>query len=163
MIIRKVRLFTVSMLAVVLAYLLTACGQSSPSVLRAPPVLTVSCGGEKVNAVQGTAYWSHAQGEMRVGTNYDSSGWSELKGFMTPLRLPNEQELTAYLTWEVMPDSVSVRFLGEEVPTERQSADGADCYTMQMKDGEYIYEVYAEWNSYEQYGGRVYYGFCTEK
>ena len=171
---RNVQIFTMILLAVMLVCLMASCGQSSPAVLRAPPALAVSCGNDQVAALQGTASWFYREGNGGGSSTYDGSGTLALKEQLTPLLLPKKQELTAYLTWEVMPDSVSVCFwgeecwgktdvAGEEILAERQSGDEADHYTVQMKDGNYIYEVYAEWTGYEQYGGTAYYSFCTEK
>ena len=157
-------------------------------VLKEPPELTVVRHDTTVVATKGTSSWMY---ENEDGTSMcvesDSIHPLQAKEYMSPLYLrpstysridPN----TAYLQWESEPDTVNVRVWSEECwgnyddPGEDISAealvidlehhdDGTFVvdYMISLKDGNYIYEVVAEWNSSQNYGGVVHYGFYTIK
>lgn len=103
---------------------------------------------------------------------------------MTPLRLmpsylSHIYPFAAYLQWNVIPDKVSVRYWsedcwgkydieGEDLPVKSLETDFAGGgygtnFMIDLKDGNYIYEVTAEWNRSEKYGGKAYYSFYTVK
>ena len=159
----------------ILALVLAGCGVVLPadgdnSVLRSPPVLTVICDDQQIEALKGTSYWWYQQSDReRIGATYDGSGPLYNKELMTPLLLQHqrseEDDLIAYMRWEVIPDSVSVNCVGEEfsVETNLIEDESAAHYTVSLKTGDYIYEVVAEWTRSELYGGTVRYGFRTEK
>lgn len=83
--------------------------------------------------------------------------------------------LEAYLLWDTAPDKVSVRFWNEEcwnnptagseeIPVNITDTDlNTPTFSIELKDGNCIYEVVAEWNSSEKYGGTAYYSFYTVK
>ena len=77
----------------------------------------------------------------------------------------------AALEWEVMPDAVTaccwsgeawgqLDAVGEDVPVET-GVEAVKQYAIPLKDGEYIYQVDAQWNSAEDYGGMVSFVFYT--
>ena len=157
---------------------------SNDTVLKEPPVLTVICGKESVEALRGTTSWMY-QNEDGTGSGIESDSMHPLqaKEYMTPLDLiptpiSSIDPLTANLQWDTTPDKVVVRCWGEEC-WGRYDAESEDIlvdvmgidfnsqlvtnYVIQLKDGNYIYEVVAEWNSSETWGGTAYYSFYTVK
>lgn len=137
----------------------------SEGVPQEPFALTVTCGEESVKAWRGTYSWMYTGG----GVESDSLSVLECKKSMEPLVLGDE--LTARLQFEVSPDSVSVLYWGEECwgsfeyydEGEAVPVGGSDGeYTIELKSGSYIYQVYARWDSLENCGGSAYYGFYTE-
>ena len=156
-----------------LSLLSVGCGEDGADeqiILKGPPVLTVICGDEQVSALQGTTWWSYQEDkEEQVSYHLDSDHMSVLIDKMTPLPLTNEQDLTAYLKWQVMPDQVRVFcWPVKDIPVttgfaEGKGADETDHYTIQLQDGSYLYEVTASWSHSELYGGSAYYGFYVEK
>jgi len=138
------------------------------AVLKKPPVLTVTCGEACVEALMGTTSWTYQNADgTGQGLQADSLHPLESRDYMTPLVLSSSADsVTAFLQWNPMPDKVTVRRFegdsfgdydadGETIPV---SSDG-----IELKNGVYIYEVVAEWNASEKWGGMVHYGFYTVK
>ena len=160
-------------MACMLSLLSVGCradGANEQIILKGPPVLTVICGDEQVSALRGTTDWSYQEGkEEPVSYHFTSAHMSALIDQMTPLPLTDEQDLTAYLKWQVMPDQVRVFcWPVKDVPVttgfaEGKGADETDYYTIHLQDGSYLYEVTASWSRSELYGGSAYYGFYVEK
>lgn len=160
-------------MACMLSLLSVGCGEDGANeqiILKGPPVLTVICGDEQVSALRGTTDWSYQEGkEEPVSYHFTSAHMAALIDQMTPLPLTDEQDLTAYLKWQVMPDQVRVFcWPVKDIPVttgfaEGKGADETDHYTIQLQDGSYLYEVTASWSHSELYGGSAYYGFYVEK
>ncbi len=173
-----------TVLCFVLSFSLAACGLQTlfakNAVLKEPPALNVLCNDASVEALRGTYSWSY---DNRDGTSsmIESDSMSPLKhkDHMTPLSLTsgNDSEIapfTAYLQWDISPDKVSVCCWseeywgeyyaeGEDIPvTDIEEGHGTG-FSVDLKDGNYIYEVTAEWNKSEKYGGIAHYGFYTVK
>lgn len=148
------------------------------AVLKEPPALTVICAQRSVEALRGTTSWIYDNADgTSTGIASDSMHPLQAKEYMAPLSLmpsylSHIDPFAACLQWNVAPDKVSVRYWsedcwgkydteGENIPvmTDGNSAD----FILELKDGDYIYEVTAEWNSSEKYSGKVYYSFYTEK
>lgn len=155
---------------------LVGCG--ADTALREPPALSVVCGQGKTAAWRGGISWYGGGAYMTTAAHHPLDS----KAYMTPLVLAAEaisdELLTGSLQWEVMPDTVSVRcwsgeFWGQhDAPHEEVPVITADAaipaevgrnYAIQLKDGEYIYEVEAVWNRTEAYGGNASYAFYTVK
>ena len=79
---------------------------------------------------------------------------------------------TAYLQFNIVPDEVNIRCWPEACwnkdAFEAESGDievvynaEKDLYELKIKDGNYIYEIHAKWNSAEKYSGSAYYSFFT--
>lgn len=151
------------------------------AVLTAPPELTAVCGNKSAEALRGTTSW-HYQNEDGTGTGFCSDAVHplEAKEHMTPLELTpaavsSVNPLEAYLRWDTAPDKVSVRFWNEEcwnnptaesdeIPVNITDTDlNTPTFSIELKDGNCIYEVVAEWNSNEKHGGTAYYSFYTVK
>lgn len=153
-------------------------------ILKSPPVLTVVCGEETVEALRGTTSWLY-QNEDGTGSGIEADSMHPLqaKEYMTqldliPTPISSIDPLKAYLQWNTIPDKVLVRCWNEEywgqstaeseeIPVSILMIDSnfetAPIISVELKDGNYIYEVVAEWNSSEMYGGTAYYSFYTVK
>ena len=135
--------------------------------------------------MRGTTSWRYTN-EYGRGKGFESDSLHPLnaKEFMTPLKLtpdanPQAGTHTAYLQWETAPDIVIVECWSEEcwghsdaeskeVPVDTLEIDYTDGgydtdFIIDLENGNYIYSVIAEWNSAENYSGRAYYSFYTEK
>lgn len=154
------------------------------TVLTEPPALTVVCGDKTVEALRGTTSWMY-QNEDGTDTSIESDSMHPLqaKEYMTPLELipttiSSIDPLIAYLQWDTIPDKVVVRCWSEEhwgqptaeseeIPVSTLMIDSnietTPIISVELKDGNYIYEVVAEWNSAEKYSGTAYYSFYTIK
>ncbi len=164
----------------------TEGGETIPNdaVLKEPPALTVVCGDKTVEALRGTTSWIYQNEDgTSTGINVDSMHPLQAKEYMTPLDLiPTPisaiDPLKAYLQWNTIPDKVSVHCWNEEywgqstaeyeeIPVSILMTDSnietAPIISVELKDGNYIYEVVAEWNSTEKYNGTAYYSFYTAK
>lgn len=157
---------------------------SNKTVLTEPPELTVICGKNSVEALRGTTNWTYQNAD---GTNTaiasDSMHPLQAKEYMQPLDLipipfSYVDPTKAYLQWNIVPDTVLVRCWNEkcwgqttaeseEIAVSSLMIDSdiqtAPSISFELKDGNYIYEVVAKWNSDEKYGGTAYYSFYTAK
>lgn len=157
---------------------------SNDTVLTEPPALTVTCGKNSVEALRGTTSWIyHNEDGTSTGVNTDSMHPLQAKEYMTALELvptpiSSIDPLKAYFQWNIMPDKVLVRYWHEdcweqfaaeskELPVTIQTVDSdvetAPIISADLKDGNYIYEIVAEWNRAERYSGKAYYSFYTTK
>ena len=161
---------------------------TSDLVLEEPPALTVMCGKESVEALRGTSSWQYLNDNgTSTAIESDSMHPLQAKEYMTPLKLiPTQyssvEPLKAYLQWDVTPDKVSMRCWNEDCwgqygqyedtseeitvsALEIDYADGsygiAPNYIVKLKNGNYIYEVTAEWNNYDNFSGKAHYSFYT--
>lgn len=154
------------------------------AVLQTAPALTVCCGDSATVALPGTRSWHYTDGDgMTTAVEADSMHPLQAQSDMNALLLEpspysHVDPLQAWLQFDVAPDTVSVRCWNsvhwddptaqaEEIPVAIlcMDSDGIPCapvLSMQLKDGSYVYEVTAEWNRAEHYGGRVHYSFYAE-
>lgn len=156
----------------------TASATVNGTALKTPPELQVLCGGNSVAALRGTTSWMY-QNEDGTGSGIESDSVHplEAKEYMVPLLVNARNTLTARLDWPVNPDEVTVRCWSEDswgkpgsesekIPVDVLEIDKVDGswdmdYLVELKDGNYIYEVIAAWTSAPNYGGSVHYGFYT--
>lgn len=139
-------------------------------VLTEPPVLTVSTWNSSIEALRGTASWNYDNGDGTwSGMEADSMHPLEnnIKEYMPVLLIElasdsTENPFEAVLKFDVPPDEVSIHcWSGEHMGNP--SAESEDIpihdFAIELKDSGYIYEVIAQWNKAEKYGGKVYYSF----
>ena len=151
---------------------------SDAEVLNAPPALTVMLGGDSVEALRGTSSWMYRNGDgTATGVESDSMHPLEAREYMEPLLIDSSNALTARLDWSVNPDAVTVccwdekswgktNAKGESVPVDVLEIDlvgggWSTDYLLELKSGNYIYEVVAEWKSSSDFGGLARYSFYT--
>ena len=145
-------------------------------ILKEPPALTVICGeNNSVEALKGTYSWTYLEEDgTGIGINADSMHPLEAKEYMPYFVNPNPSKVN--LQWDIAPDMISVCCWNEEdwgQPDAKSeelevltlmvdsNIDIAPIPSIQLKDGNHIYEVIAEWNSSEKYNGTVCYSFYT--
>ena len=179
------------MLAVLCLVALAGCGSTTvesnaPEALKIVPTLTVHCGENSTKALTGAQEWWYDNGDgTKTSFITDSLPILACKDYMTPLTiLPSTQSAqptTARLEFSVIPDSITARrwsvdsFYGPGEPVDdgyydvliytlepEGDTDDVRQFFMELPYGDYVYEVTAVWESYEQFGGEVSYGFYTE-
>lgn len=181
---RNTRMF---FLALAFLLSLAGCSRSSTAdgseptdpIWDSPPALTVTCGESQTQALKGTCSWTWLNADgTSTSIASDSLHPLQAREYMTPLYLPaplsDADPLTADLRFEAAPDQVSIRrWSGNDwdridaqsevvevsVDDEKSSEDRS--FKISLEDGQYVYEVTAEWNHEEQYGGTASYSFYT--
>ena len=149
------------------------------AALKEPPALTVVSGENSIEALRGTFSWTYQNEDGTwTGIEADSMHPLQAKEYMPSLKLLPVITSFAGMQWDTVPDKVSVRCWSEaywgqyDAESEEVSAkllcidssDGCDPYfSVELKDGNYVYEVIAEWNSAETYHGKSCYSFYTVK
>lgn len=158
---------------------------NSEIALNRPPELTILYGKESIKALRGTTSWTYANDDgTSTSEESDSLHPLQAKDYMTPLSLlpstlSSANPLEVNLRWDYVPDEVTVRCWGEEcwgqtgdynntseeIPVKILMIDSdgetEPIITTELKDGNYIYEVTAEWNSYDKFSGTAHYSFYT--
>lgn len=156
------------------------------SVFDSVPDLIVACTDKSVKALKGTTTWTYTL-DNGTGQSFCSDSAHPLQAveYMEPLSLlPSQysrfEPLAATLMFDKSsPDKVTVRCWDEscidkpdspatEIEVQAIEVDFADGtygvdYTCDLLDGNYIYEVIAEWNTNESCNGVVHYSFYTLK
>lgn len=131
-------------------------GEESGPV-ESPPYLRVSSGDSGVQATRSTFGWTVLIDDRTTkGINADGTGPAAM-GEQLPWL---EGAGTAELSWDgPAPDSVSV----EGVPVSQLADDTAgqpvkcDGDSFPLQEGEWVYTVYATWDSSEDWGGYAWY------
>ena len=125
--------------------------------LKAPPVLTVTCGGSSIEALKGGFSWCCGSEAIIA----DSAHPLQCRDLMPSLGGSG----TAQLSFDVAPDELSVRRWGADCwgePASESEDVPVTEFSIELAEGEYIYEVTAEWNLFDGFGGMASYSFCTE-
>ena len=181
-----------AMLAVLCLAALAGCGSKTvesnvPEVLKTVPTLTVHCGENSTEGLQGTHEWWYANGDgTQTSFIADSLHPLQCKEYMTPLTIqpsPYSAHLPqARLEFSVVPDKIIAArrwsvdsFHGPGEPVDdghyevlvyilepEGGTEDVRQFYMELPYGDYVYEVTALWESYELFGGEVSYSFYTE-
>ncbi len=136
---------------------------------KKPPTLTVSCGNTSVNAWLGTYSWLYKN--LEDGTaqaiNADSSHpLSMIDKVPTlsiiPSTLSSVETRHAVLQFANTPDKIEVKcYKVDEKDTDKGEMISVKDMTFQMKEGQYLYEIIAEWTDAKENSGKAYYAFQT--
>ena len=154
-------------------------------VLKEAPALTVLYIDESVEALRGTSSWQYQNNDgTSTAIESDSMHPLQAKEYMTALKLlpspySSIEPYKAYLQWDVVPDKVYVRCWSEdcwgqygnyEGTSEEISVDtlmidsepaAKPIISVKLKEGNCIYEVTAQWESYKNFSGTAHYSFYT--
>ena len=139
-----------------------------------PPTLTITYGEETIDEPRiGLLNWEFTKEDGTKGAlDGDGAHPLDAKHSSPYLTLdPYDREtFEIWLHWDLMPDSVLVRYWGEEswgeletepagriLMKEKNKAGNACCF--EPKEENCIYEVLAAWDNDPNYSGRVYYNF----
>ncbi len=171
-------------LVFVTSFLIMGCrsindiGYVKTSTLTEPPELTVICEDASIKALLGTYSWTYeisdAIGKSKSqGVCADGAHALNSKKYMAaPLPFTTtdaspEGLPSVTLQFGIAPDSITVNswptyYFGDTSATgEKISVTGS---SFKMKDGDYVYEVVATWDSNKHdFGGTAYYSFYTVK
>ncbi len=152
------------------------------AVFSEPPKMIVISNDQNVEALKGTSSWTYYGNDGdAISINSDSSHPLALKEYMPSLNLyvSHSESLGARIQFnakgessvcELPPDEVYISCWPESdwgkvgdvsEETVETEVDDSGNYFFNLKNGNYIYEVVAEWNSTEQYNGTVRYSFYT--
>ena len=131
-------------------------GEKSGPV-ESPPYLEVSSGGSDVQAARSTYGWTVLIDDRTTkGINADGMGPAAM-GEQLPWL---EGAGTAELSWDgPAPDSVSVEGVPASQLTDYVAGQPVKCDgdSFPLEEGEWVYTVYATWDSSEDWGGYAWY------
>ena len=150
--------------------------KSDNNILTDAPELTVETADQNITAMQGTTSWMyHVEGDTWSGLETDSmhpldNNSREIIPVLRYNTLSTNKRMKpndANLLFDPVPDSVTVRCWDEKYwgnPEENDNKAELLPYKgynfcIELKDGGYIYEVIAEWNSNPKYNGTARYSF----
>jgi len=144
-------------------------------ILKEPPVLTVEYSEGSIEALRGTYSWSYSNGDgTMTGVEADSIHPLEAKEYMPHFAASKPLEVKFH--WDFAPDKISIRCWDEnawgqpasegeeyEMLTLMLDSDPgiSPSSIMEIKDGNYIFEITAEWSSSDNYSGTATYSFYT--
>lgn len=131
-------------------------GEESGPV-ESPPYLRVSSGDSDVQAARSTYGW--------MITNEDGTGLDRNAQGLGPASMGKqlpwlEGAGTAELSWDgPAPDSVSVEGVPASQLTDYVAGQPVECdgESFPLQEGEWVYTVYATWDSSEDWGGNAWY------
>ncbi len=139
------------------------------------PKLTVSTRGASTAATRGTCSWGlQMDGRPAPHVMIDSLHVLDSREYLTPLQLSAGGPAEGFLQFDRIPDEVQVlrwsedcwgqpELPGEAVEVSLSAPGGAaPCWSLELMGGNYIYQIYARWNTYDPGGGSAYFGFCTQ-
>ena len=133
-------------------------------LLRWPPDLVVVQGQELITAACGNVEWDFEQ-EDGTRATYMACGSTMLASAerLNALELKYKDVLSVRLQFGVDPDRITVTCwnLDEENP-EGEMIETDNVRGFDLKDGNYVYCITAEWESYGRFGGKAEYGFRTK-
>ena len=132
--------------------------------LEEPPSLTVFSDETAHSALLGTYSWQRENGDgTTTGVAADCAHPLDCKAWLTPVETTNE---TVILRFAEEPDRiVSVRCWSDEnwsKPTAESEAVTVAGNEIELKAGGYIYEVTAEWDTENGFGGIAQYSFYVK-
>lgn len=151
------------------------------TILQEPPTLYVLAGEIQIEGLKGTSSWIYPDENGELTGIMGDSQHPLLKKEITPVLdlvptyYSSIDPLCATLQFgaapnNVIPDEIFVRCWPEEdwgnsvAESENISVNFDNGYIFfHLKDGNYIYEVVATWNSSDKHSGTVSYSFCTAK
>lgn len=131
--------------------------ENAPIVLEEPPALAVISDNISCSALLGTYSWQSPNGDgTATGVEVDSAHPLDCKDLLVPLETT---ETAAALRFNEEPDAIlSVRCWSDEHWSDPSAKSGAVTMNgseVELKPGGYIYEVKAEWNAENGYGGGI--------
>lgn len=145
---------------------------NSDVALKEPPALTISIIDKNIEAMRGTSSWMY-ENEDGTWTGVESDSVHPLdnstKENMPKLEITSsELSSTAaicLLSFESIPDEITICCWEERQwgNTNAESEPVATSnFTMELKEGGYIYEVVAGWDSSDKYNGTARYSFLIK-
>ncbi|MGI6617979.1 MAG: hypothetical protein ACOX36_08080 [Saccharofermentanales bacterium] len=143
---------------------------TSDDIFEDAPALTVSTWNSSIEAMMGTTSWGYDKGDGTwSGVDIDCLHPldSNTKEYMPVLQVAltsnsAENPIDAVLQFSIAPDTITV-CCWSDIYWGNTSAEGEPVpvrdFTIALKDGGYIYEVFARWDSSDKYEGTASYSF----
>ncbi|MBQ8814022.1 MAG: hypothetical protein IJZ85_05985 [Lachnospiraceae bacterium] len=134
--------------------------------LTEPPRMVVYQAHEMVEATIGNTVWDY---ELDDGTRCQlvgcGSAMYENRDRLNVINLEEDDPLLMWLQFGVDPDKITVTCwnLDEENPEPEILETDDVVWHLYPKDGNYVYEIKAEWTEFPRFSGTVEYGFCARK
>lgn len=133
--------------------------ENSTVILEEPPALTVISDETAVGALLGSYAWQIRNGDgTSTAMNADSAHPLDCKDVLLPLETT---EKTAALNFSETPDSIlNVQCWSDahwSDPAAKSEAVAVRGNTIELKSGGYIYEITAQWDAENGYGGTAHY------
>ena len=149
--------------AIAVCFLTNPKKKSNDESLKNPPELTVSCGKSSVTAWEGGYSWMYTNPYTGKGTKVYADDFHPLKVLDSVPKLQIAPSRLASLQFSISPDKIEVKCyaLDEQDLNNGESISVQDS-TFKMKEGYYLYEIYAWWSSSDVYSGAVTYAFQTK-
>ena len=135
-----------------------------PLFYKSAPGLSVQHDGQSVRALKGTSSWTYMNPDgTSTGIEADSMHPLDAKEYM-PVLPAVEGEVS--LVFKTAPDEVTVKAWPVSEWSNLDAVDGAIAVPVSgekitLLEGGHIYEVFAKWTRFEEFGGAAYYSFCT--
>ena len=133
-------------------------------VEKEPPMLSISTGETKIQAVRLTYSWQ----DRNYGVEADALHPLEMADQLPILDVPTDGIVK--LTFEKAPDRIEVwawktSAAGTDVydKPDHQLSVSEECTVILPSDDTYLYEVHAIWDTQNDIGGAAYYGFASKK
>lgn len=153
----------------------TQAPQTEEQIPEFPPALTVVHGETSITALQGTSSWTYQTGEESLSVCADSIHPLQAKDRMPFLSTSGAERVS--LIWDLPPDQVFVRCYDSSAwGTDNAQSTSIPVMILQicsdkeedpefmieLNEDEHIYEIIAEWNRSEYWGGSSCYSFYTK-
>ena len=151
-------------------------GADSIEKLTSPPPLTLVCGKEAFEALQGTFSWWY-DNDGGTQTAIEADGLHPLQAQELMSVLPADTERVT-LEFAVLPDKVSAAFIVSDPNAEKPDAHFEQCevkhlcidtdkgcfdqFILELSGSARVYEIVAEWTRLPDCGGTARYSFRTE-
>ena len=135
-----------------------------PLFYKSAPGLSVQHDGQSVRALKGTSSWTYMNPDgTSTGIEADSMHPLDAKEYM-PVLPAVEGEVS--LVFKTAPDEVTVKAWPVSEWGNLDAVDEAIAVPVSgekitLLEGGHIYEVFAKWTRFEEFGGAAYYSFCT--
>ena len=135
-----------------------------PLFYKSAPGLSVQHDGQSVRALPGTSSWTYMNPDgTSTGIEADSMHPLDAKEYMPVLSAVKGE---AWLVFDTAPDEVTVKAWPVSEWGNLDAVDDAIVVPVSeekitLLEGGHIYEVFAKWTRFEEFGGAAYYSFCT--
>lgn len=135
-----------------------------PLFYKSPPGLSVQHEGQSVQALPGTFSWHYMNPDgTGSGIEADSMHPLDAKEYMQMLPAVEGE---AWLVFDTAPDEITVKAWPVSKWGDLSAVDEAIAVPVSgdkitLLEGGHIYEVFAKWTRFEEFGGAAYYSFCT--
>lgn len=135
-----------------------------PLFYKSAPGLSVQHDGQSVRALKGTSSWTYMNPDgTSTGIEADSMHPLDAKEYMPVLPAVEGEVL---LLFKTAPDEVTVKAWPVSEWGNLDAVDEAIAVPVSgekitLLEGGHIYEVFAKWTRFEEFGGAAYYSFCT--